>query len=94
MVQAFDKDLSWVQCFRHVLLEGVPGADPGHNREFMSLSWLGNTMEELKEVARKRDDWTSLGGLLCPQAGQAAENSENCPLQLLFVSFMLLFAAF
>lgn len=40
------------------------------------LAWkhLGVPMEELKEVARKRDDWASLSGLLSPRAGQVAEN--------------------
>ena len=50
-------DVSLGTCFRHAHLGGDPGADKGHAREIISLSWPGNVsvspQEELMDVPRE-----------------------------------------
>lgn len=55
---------SQVRCFRHVLLEGSPGANPGHDVEIISLDWIGNALMSFQMSWRcieheKVDEWMS-----------------------------------
>lgn len=38
------EDVSWARCFRHVLSDEGPGADPDHAGEITSVFWPKNTL--------------------------------------------------
>lgn len=46
----------------------MPREDPGHARDIIPLSWLGNALDfpsdRLEDVAREREVWVSLLRLL------------------------------
>lgn len=64
-------DASWARCCGDVLLERVPGIDPEHTGEIISLGreHLGVSSDKLEEVAGEREVLASLFFMLPPQHG-------------------------
>lgn len=62
MVQASGQDTSWERCFGRVQQGEDHEGDPGHAGETPGwpLECLGVLLEELGEVAEKRNIWSSL----------------------------------